>query len=66
MVVMLLLVFAVSILVAGVASLGQATQGVGIIAVACFLAILARMLQANNQHNEQMAMLKGQRQVDRT
>jgi hypothetical protein len=37
-------------LVAGVLSLSQATSGVGLIAVACFFAICARIAQASPGH----------------
>ncbi|WP_155292130.1 hypothetical protein [Xanthomonas vasicola] len=41
-------VFAVAI---GVLSLSQATMGVGVIAIGCFIAILARLAQAS-EHNK--------------
>jgi hypothetical protein len=62
---MLLLVVAVSSPVGGFAQHSQTTPGVGIIAVVCFLAILAGMWKARRQHSEQKAGSKGLRQVDR-
>ncbi|WP_208588000.1 hypothetical protein [Xanthomonas fragariae] len=34
----------------GVLSLSQATMGVGVIAIGCFIAILARLAQASEHH----------------
>jgi hypothetical protein len=41
----------------GVASLTQATLGVGLLALACELGIVARLAQARSQHNAQMKLL---------
>lgn len=38
-------------------SLSQATVGVGIMAFACLLGILARVAQASQQHKESLARL---------
>jgi hypothetical protein len=48
----LLVVIAVLTAIFGAASLSQATMGVGIICIGCFIAILARIVQASVQHNE--------------
>jgi hypothetical protein len=53
------------IAVGGLMQISQATVEVGVIAIACLVATLARMLQATNQHYEQMAMQKALRQVER-
>lgn len=42
--------------------LSQATTGVGIIAFACLIAILARVAQAAEQHKELLAKLDPPRQ----
>jgi hypothetical protein len=49
----MLVVVSLLCLLGGVASLSQATMGVGGIATACFLAILARIAQAS-AHNDQL------------
>lgn len=41
----------------GVATLSQATLGVGLLALACELGIVARLAQARSQHNAQMKLL---------
>jgi hypothetical protein len=43
---------------AGIASLTQATSGVGGIATACFLGILARLAQASGQFRGMLAELR--------
>ena len=48
----LTLTVAVLALVIGVASLSNATSGVGGIAVACFLAIVARIFQASSYQDD--------------
>ena len=48
--VVLLVVLACIVAVAGFLSLSEATSGVGILATACLLAILARIAQASSQH----------------
>jgi len=48
-------------LLAGLALLSNATSGVGGIAVACFLAILARITQANAHHAELRKLLSDAR-----
>jgi len=48
-------------LLAGLAFLSNATSGVGGIAVACFLAILARITQANAHHDEVRKLLSDAR-----
>lgn len=50
----LLIVLALLVGIAGGCYLNQATLGVGLIGGACFLAILARIAQAHNQHLELM------------
>jgi len=45
-------------LLAGGFSLTQATMGAGIVGVACFLGIIARLAQASRQHEEIVALLK--------
>jgi hypothetical protein len=45
-------------LLGGLASLSNATSGVGGIAVACFLAILARIAQASGHHDEVRKLLR--------
>jgi len=52
--VILLLISGLALL-GGLASLSNATSGVGGIAVACFLAILARIAQASAHHAELMS-----------
>lgn len=46
----LLVIIAILAVVFGVLSLSQATMGVGIIAIGCFIAILARLAQAAEHH----------------
>ena len=56
----------VSALLAGVAGgcyLNQATLGVGLIGGACFLAILARIAQADNQHQDRFSIDKHERKA---
>ena len=42
-----LIAVSVLVLIGGALTLSQATMGVGLVAVACYLAILARLVQAN-------------------
>lgn len=53
----ILLILAVIVTAIGFGFLSQATMGVGIIAIGCVLGILARIAQANAQHNELKAIL---------
>ena len=53
----LVLTLALLALFAGVLSLTQATWGVGLIGVACFLAVLTRLAQAERQQKQLMAAL---------
>jgi hypothetical protein len=46
-------------LAGGFLALGQASQGIGVIGLACFLAIMARIAQAQDHHREEMALLRG-------
>ena len=48
--------------IVGFMFLSQATTGVGIIALACLVAILARVVQAAEQHKELLAMVNHARQ----
>ncbi len=50
--VILLVILAFVAIGIGLFTLTQATMGVGILAVGCFLAILARIAQASHHHNE--------------
>lgn len=52
-----LVVIAILAVTIGVLSLSQATMGVGIIAIGCFIGILARLAQAS-EHNR-AAILRG-------
>ncbi|MGS0516354.1 hypothetical protein ACQR5T_20955 [Xanthomonas oryzae pv. oryzicola] len=52
-----LVVIAILAVAIGVLSLSQATMGVGVIAIGCFIAILARLAQAS-EHNK-AAILRG-------
>lgn len=62
----LLLLLAAVALIAGFMSLSQATLGVGILAVACFFGILARLAQANRHHKEiQEGILTSLEQAER-
>jgi hypothetical protein len=54
-----LLVLSVLLAVFGTAVLSQATQGVGLLAQALFLAVLARIAQAARQHEEAMKRWEG-------
>jgi hypothetical protein len=47
-------------LVIGLFSLTQTTMGAGIIGIACFLGILARIAQASKQHRELINHIKPQ------
>lgn len=53
-----LLLISAAALLGGLASLSNATSGVGGIAVACFLAILARIAQASGHHDEVRKLLR--------
>ena len=46
----ILMILGILAVVVGALSLSQATMGVGIIAIGCFLAILARLAQAEVHH----------------
>lgn len=48
--------------VAGIFMLTEATLGIGVIAMACFLGILARITQAGSHQNELKRELKSIRQ----
>lgn len=48
--IVVLVLIAIAVVAFGVMSLSQATLGVGIIAIGCFIAILARLAQAAEQH----------------
>ena len=48
----ILVVLALLAGVAGLVSLSQATLGVGVMGMACLLAIFARIVQASDQHGE--------------
>lgn len=50
--VILLVILAFIALGIGLFTLSEATMGVGILAVGCFFAILARIAQASHHHNE--------------
>ena len=52
-----LIILSLLALVAGVLSLSNATLGVGLIGVACYIGILARLLQAATYQNRQMGTL---------
>jgi hypothetical protein len=54
----LLVVVAILVAIAAFLNLSQATLGVGLMAFACFLAIFARMVQADNQHRELRQLLR--------
>ncbi|WP_158606133.1 hypothetical protein [Simplicispira hankyongi] len=45
-----LVILGILVVIGGILSLSQATLGVGLIAIGCFLAILARLAQAEAQH----------------
>jgi hypothetical protein len=47
-----LVVLGLLVVLGGILSLTQATLGVGLIAIGCFLAILARLAQAEVQHRK--------------
>lgn len=53
----LLILLGILALGAGLLFLSEATTGVGIIGVACFLGILARIAQASEQHQKLMDAL---------
>lgn len=53
----LLILAAIIACVVGILYLSQATLGVGILAAACLLAILARISQAHSQAGQQMKAL---------
>ena len=46
----ILMILGILAVVIGALSLSQATMGVGVIAIGCFLAILARLAQAEAHH----------------
>ena len=46
-----LVVISLLVVVIGALSLSKATMGVGMIAIGCFIAILARLAQAADQHH---------------
>ena len=48
----ILMILAIIAAIAGAMSLSQATLGVGTIALACFLGILARLAQAEAHHRD--------------
>ncbi len=54
----LLVIIAILLGVGGAFTLTPATLGTGIIAGACLLAIVARIVQANSQHAQIMRALK--------
>ncbi|MGD1146939.1 MAG: hypothetical protein ABR961_03180 [Thermoanaerobaculaceae bacterium] len=58
MVTVVLILVALLAVLGGLMSLSQATIGVGIVALACFLAILARIAQAKEQHAELKRLLE--------
>jgi hypothetical protein len=47
-----LVILGLLVVLGGILSLTQATLGVGLIAIGCFLAILARLAQAEVQHRK--------------
>ena len=47
-----LVILGLLVVLGGILSLTQATLGVGLIAIGCFLAILARLAQAEAQHRK--------------
>ena len=47
-----LVILGILVVLGGILSLTQATMGVGLIAIGCFLAILARLAQAEAQHRQ--------------
>lgn len=53
-----LLIVASLVAFGGIATLSPATQGVGWMALACFLAILGRILQAGSHHKAMMVRQK--------
>lgn len=53
----LLIVLSILALVGGLASLSQATLGVGLVAVACLFAIHARIAQAEAHQRETRSLL---------
>lgn len=57
-----LMIVATLAVVFGAFSLSQATMGVGIITIGCFIAILARLAQAYQQHREVMRLKDSQKQ----
>jgi hypothetical protein len=59
----LLLVIGFIVLLIGFFNLSNATIGVGICAIACFFAILARIAQANKHHNELKNLLTAHQEV---
>ncbi len=54
----LLILVAILTAVGGLLFLSQATTGVGIIGIACLLAIFARLAQASDQHKKAMQTLE--------
>ena len=53
----ILIILSIIALVIGVFNLTNATLGAGVIAIACFFAILARIEQANSHHKELKQLL---------
>lgn len=53
----ILVIFACIVAMLGLLLMSQATAGVGVIGVACLLAILARLAQAQHHHQEAMRAL---------
>jgi len=47
-----LVILGLLVVLGGILSLNQVTLGVGLIAIGCFLAILARLAQAEAQHRK--------------
>jgi uncharacterized membrane protein YiaA len=58
-----LLVIAFIVLIIGFFNLTNATLGVGICAIACFFAILARLAQASSHHKELKILLTPKEEV---
>ena len=50
-----LILISVACLLGGIVSLTQVTLGVGLIGAACYLGIMARVTQANDEFNRQAA-----------
>ena len=56
--VILLVLVSLALLGIGLLMITQATLGVGLVAVACVMAILARIAQASDQHAELMRQIR--------